>query len=99
MIWHIYVYIRADDQFDVLGYIEQGTTTTPWSMLRLNDASRYTVASKALTRVTRDQPNHPVTVKAHELSSFWQHQLREHEKYTVEHGEDPDWSTKIPDLD
>lgn len=83
----------------MLGYIEEGTTTTPWSMLRLNNASRFTVASIALSRVAHNQPNHPVTIEAHELSSFWAHQLREHEKYTIEHGEDPEWCGKIPELE
>jgi xylulose-5-phosphate/fructose-6-phosphate phosphoketolase len=67
-------------------------------MLRLNNASRFTVASIALARVARDQPNHKVTVEAHEMASFWAHQLREHEKYTIEHGEDPEWCEKIPEL-
>lgn len=85
-------------QFDVLGYIEQGTTTTPWSMLRLNNASRFTVADIAAQRVATDQPNHPIGVKAHELGSYRKHQLVEHEKYTVEHGEDPAWRNVLPEL-
>ena len=68
-------------------------------MLRLNNASRYTVASIALSRVAHAQPNHKVSVHSHELSSFWKHQLREHEKYTIEHGEDPEWCGKIPELE
>jgi len=86
-------------RFDVLGYIEQGTTTTPWSMLRLNNVSRFTVAGIALERVVKQQPNHPVGVKAHVLGSYWQHQLVLHERYTVEHGEDPAWCGVIPEVD
>ncbi|OCF37972.1 phosphoketolase [Kwoniella heveanensis CBS 569] len=85
-------------RFDILGYIEEGTTTTPWSMLRLNNTSRYTLAHLAVQRVFRDQPNHPVGVKAHELSSYWQHQLVLHDRYTKEHGEDPHWCSEVPDL-
>ncbi|EIW68187.1 hypothetical protein TREMEDRAFT_69240 [Tremella mesenterica DSM 1558] len=85
-------------RFDILGYIEQGTTTTPWSMLRLNDVSRYTIASTAVLRVARMQPNHQVTVKAHEWGSYWRHQLVQHDKYVVEHGEDPEWCGQIPQL-
>ncbi|WVR00042.1 hypothetical protein IAU59_007184 [Kwoniella sp. CBS 9459] len=85
-------------RFDILGYIEEGTTTTPWSMLRLNNTSRYTLADIAVQRVFRDQPNHPVSVKAHELSSYWQHQLVLHDRYTKEHGEDPDWCGEVPEL-
>lgn len=86
-------------RFEVLGYIEEGTTTTPWSMLRLNNTSRYTLADLAVQRVTAQQPNHPIGVKAHELGSFWKHQLRVHEKYTIEHGEDPEWCGQIPDAE
>ncbi|KAK6910444.1 hypothetical protein I203_104476 [Kwoniella mangroviensis CBS 8507] len=86
-------------RFDILGYIEEGTTTTPWSMLRLNNTSRYTLADIAVQRVFRDQPNHPVGVRAHELSSFWQHQLVLHDRYTKEHGEDPAWCGEVPDLE
>ena len=67
-------------------------------MLRLNNASRYTLADIALQRITRAQPNHPVGVQAHEMSSYWKHQLVLHEKYTVEHGEDPAWCGEIPEI-
>nr|XP_019011514.1 phosphoketolase [Kwoniella pini CBS 10737]OCF50295.1 phosphoketolase [Kwoniella pini CBS 10737] len=86
-------------RFDILGYIEEGTTTTPWSMLRLNNTSRYTLADIAVRRIFRDQPNHPVGIRTHELSSFWQHQLVLHDKYTKENGEDPDWCGEIPELE
>ena len=82
----------------MLGYIEQGTTTTPWSMLRLNDASRFTIADLAVQRVAKSKPNHPITVKAHELGSWWKHQLVKHDDYTREHGEDPKWCGEIPAL-
>jgi xylulose-5-phosphate/fructose-6-phosphate phosphoketolase len=82
----------------VLGYIEQGTTTTPWSMLRLNNVSRFTVADIAVQRVATSQPNQPIGVKAHELGSYWKHQLVLHERYTIEHGEDPAWCAELPEL-
>lgn len=66
-------------------------------MLRLNNVSRYTLADIAVQRVAKSQPNHPINVKAHELSSFWQHQLVLHEKFTLEHGEDPAWCNEIPE--
>lgn len=68
-------------------------------MLRLNNASRYTIASLAVQRMIRTSPNHKVSVKAHELSSFWQHQLVLHEKYVLEEGEDPAWCAEIPKLE
>ncbi|KAK8854752.1 hypothetical protein IAR55_003491 [Kwoniella newhampshirensis] len=86
-------------RFDIFGYIEEGTTTTPWSMLRLNNTSRYTLADIAVQRISKDQPNHRIGLKAHELSSFWKHQLVLHDKYTKEHGEDPAWCGEIAELD
>ncbi|ODO06787.1 hypothetical protein I350_04146 [Cryptococcus amylolentus CBS 6273] len=85
-------------RFDILGYIEEGSTTTPYSMLRLNDVSRYSLADIAVQRVSRAQPNHPVTVRAHELSSYWKHVLVEHDKYTKDHGDDPAWCKEIPEI-
>ena len=85
-------------QFDVLGYIEQGTTTTPWSMLRLNCASRFTIAKLAVERVAKGQPNHPISVQAHELGSYWSHELVKHAEYTENHGEDPSWCAEIEDV-
>ncbi|EPQ30109.1 uncharacterized protein PFL1_02226 [Pseudozyma flocculosa PF-1] len=37
-----------------LGYVEEGTTTTPWSMLRLNHIDRFTVACRALELVAHE---------------------------------------------
>ena len=67
-------------------------------MLRLNNVSRFTLADMAVQRVIRGQPNHRIGVKAHELGSYWKHQLVVHEKYTLEHGEDPAWCGQIPEI-
>jgi len=67
-------------------------------MLRLNNASRFNLADIAVQRLVRHSPNHPINVKAHELCSYWQHTLVQHEKYTIEHGEDPDWCGSIPEV-
>ncbi|HEX5420746.1 MAG TPA: phosphoketolase family protein [Gammaproteobacteria bacterium] len=39
-----------DDRFHVRGFIEQGTTTTPFDMVVLNQMSRYHLAAEALRR-------------------------------------------------
>lgn len=80
------------------GYIEEGTTTTPWSMLRLNKASRFDVASDAILRVARQQPDHSVTARAHEFDSMWKHQLRKHSEYVLKVGADPEWAASIGEL-
>ncbi|KAE8234283.1 hypothetical protein CF326_g675 [Tilletia indica] len=75
-------------QMKVLGFVEQGTTTTPWSMLRMNGTDRFSVAEQALRFVAR-QSDTDAGVRAHELIANYQSQRRFHEKYVMEHGEDP----------
>ena len=60
-------------------------------MLRVNKASRFDVAIEALRAVSAADPNGsgPTATYSHSLISTYQHELRQHEKYTVEHGEDP----------
>lgn len=38
----------------ILGFIEQGTTTTAWNMLKVNGVDRFSVACKAMELVKRD---------------------------------------------
>jgi xylulose-5-phosphate/fructose-6-phosphate phosphoketolase len=52
--------IHDRGRFMVLGYIEQGTTTTPWSMLRLNRAGRFDVAQTAVRLLIRGSTNHGI---------------------------------------
>jgi len=79
----------------VLGFVEQGTTTTPWSMVRMNRVDRYTVAETAL-RFVAGHAHTFAGVSAHELIAFYESQRRFHEKYVLEHGEDPAEFVKIP---
>jgi xylulose-5-phosphate/fructose-6-phosphate phosphoketolase len=85
-------------RFDIHGYVEEGTTTTPWSMLRLNHCSRYDLADLAVQHVASSNPLHPVAPRAHLLSANWRHELRKHDRFTREHGVDPDWCGEIPAL-
>jgi len=41
------------DRFHVRGFNEQGTTTTPFDMVVLNEMSRYHIAMAALRRANR----------------------------------------------
>lgn len=67
-------------RFEILGYIEEGTTTTPWSMLRLNKASRYDIASSAIAYIAKQQPNSKIATQVQLFQGRWAHALREHEK-------------------
>ncbi len=70
------------DRFHVRGYVEEGTTTTPFDMLVLNKASRYHLCIEGLRRAPRYQE------RARELIRMTEDALDAHRKYVVEHLED-----------
>jgi xylulose-5-phosphate/fructose-6-phosphate phosphoketolase len=80
---HELTYRRPNgDRFHVRGYIEEGTTTTPFDMTVLNKMSRYHLAIEALHRTSRVQS------RAGEIIGAFQQKLAQHEVYIREHGED-----------
>jgi xylulose-5-phosphate/fructose-6-phosphate phosphoketolase len=70
------------DRFHVRGYVEEGTTTTPYDMLVLNRASRYHLCIEALRRAPHYED------RARELIKLTEDALDAHRKYVVEHLED-----------
>jgi xylulose-5-phosphate/fructose-6-phosphate phosphoketolase len=88
---HQLVHGRPDaDRFRVRGFIEQGTTTTPFDMTVRNRASRYHLVMDAINNAKR------LPRGATELKQWCEQQLARHEAYVVEHLEDMpevrDWS-------
>ncbi|WP_188122766.1 phosphoketolase [Actinoplanes lobatus] len=88
---HQLVHGRPDaDRFRVRGFIEEGTTTTPFDMTVRNRASRYHLVMDAINNAKR------LPAGASELKAWCQAQLAKHEQYVVEHLEDMpevrDWS-------
>jgi xylulose-5-phosphate/fructose-6-phosphate phosphoketolase len=88
---HQLVHGRPDaDRFRVRGFIEQGTTTTPFDMTVRNRASRYHLVMDAINNAKR------LPRGAAELKAWCETQLARHEAYVVEHLEDMpevrDWS-------
>ncbi|MFD0524352.1 phosphoketolase family protein [Paractinoplanes durhamensis] len=88
---HQLVHGRPDaDRFRVRGFIEQGTTTTPFDMTVRNRASRYHLVMDAINNAGR------LTRGAADLKAWCESQLARHEAYIVEHLEDMpevrDWS-------
>jgi xylulose-5-phosphate/fructose-6-phosphate phosphoketolase len=69
-------------RFHVRGFVEQGTTTTPFDMVVLNRMSRYHLVLEALRRARR------VPEKGTELGEFCEAQLVRHHAYVREHLED-----------
>ena len=73
---------RNHDNIHVRGYKEEGTTTTPFDMVVLNNLDRYQLALDAITRVPRlaDQVE---TATAR----YWT-MMERHKLYIAEHGDD-----------
>jgi xylulose-5-phosphate/fructose-6-phosphate phosphoketolase len=91
---HQLVHGRPDaDRFRARGFIEEGTTTTPFDMVVRNQVSRYHLVMDALNNARRTPPG------ASDLKAFCQQKLAEHDAYVVEHLQDMpevrDWS--LPD--
>lgn len=78
------------DRFRVRGFIEEGTTTTPFDMVVRNQVSRYHLVMDALNNALR------APAGATDLKQWCQDQIKRHNEYIVEHLEDmpevQDWS-------
>ena len=70
------------ERFHVHGFIEEGTTTTPFDMTVLNRLDRFHLALAAIERVER------LRDPAAHLSQHLRDRLQEHRVYVREHGED-----------
>lgn len=80
---HRLTYSRNNHRnFHVRGFIEEGTTTTPFDMTVLNELDRYHLAQEAIMRVPG------MAEKAAGVLEKIQGKLAEHHHYVREHGED-----------
>jgi xylulose-5-phosphate/fructose-6-phosphate phosphoketolase len=80
---HRLTYRRANhDNFHVRGYVEEGTTTTPFDICVMNRIDRYDLAIDVIDRVPRLR-----TIGAHARDRL-RDQLTEHRRYVHTHGED-----------
>jgi xylulose-5-phosphate/fructose-6-phosphate phosphoketolase len=81
---HQLVYDRpAPERFHVKGYIEEGTTTTPFDMLVRNGMSRYQLAIEAIRRAVLPGADGDARIRDYEL------RLAEHRAYITREGDDP----------
>jgi xylulose-5-phosphate/fructose-6-phosphate phosphoketolase len=92
---HMLLHGRPNPQrFHVRGYNEEGTTTTPFDMVVLNETSRFHLAMEALKRARRRPDN------ADLLIDECRQTLRRHTAYVREHFEDmpeiQDWVWTAP---
>jgi xylulose-5-phosphate/fructose-6-phosphate phosphoketolase len=82
----------AADRFHVRGFMEEGTTTTPFDMVVRNQASRFHLCIEALQRAQAPQSGRLIE---------WCHgMLAQHQSYIQEHSEDlpeiSDWIWSEP---
>jgi xylulose-5-phosphate/fructose-6-phosphate phosphoketolase len=66
----------------VRGYIENGTTTTPFDMVVMNDLDRFHLAGDAIDRMPKFK------YKAAHAKQFLRDKLIEHKRYVTTYGED-----------
>jgi xylulose-5-phosphate/fructose-6-phosphate phosphoketolase len=80
---HQLVHGRPDaDRFHVRGFVEEGTTTTPFDMVVRNEASRFHLVMDAIHNAHRTPRG------SSELLEWCEGRLAEHRAYVVEHLED-----------
>lgn len=68
--------------FHVHGFMEEGTTTTPFDMTVMNELDRYHLAQDAIQRVAS------LTDKADAILDALEEKIAEHHRYVREYGED-----------
>lgn len=80
---HRLMYKRKNhDNLHVRGYIEEGTTTTPFDMVVMNDLDRFHLFADTIDRIPRF-----ASIKA-EIRAIAEKKLQEHKNYIKEFGED-----------
>jgi xylulose-5-phosphate/fructose-6-phosphate phosphoketolase len=80
---HRLTYRRTNHKnLHVRGYKEEGTTTTPFDMVVLNDLDRFHLVGDVIDRVPSLGPN------AAYLKQYLRDKLIEHKQYITKHGED-----------
>jgi xylulose-5-phosphate/fructose-6-phosphate phosphoketolase len=80
---HKLVYRRHNHaNLHVRGYKEEGTTTTPFDMVVLNDLDRYRLALDAIVRVPR-----LAALVEQETARYWS-TMQRHKRHIAEYGDD-----------
>lgn len=80
---HRLTYLRHNHgNFHVRGFMEEGTTTTPFDMTVLNELDRFHLAQEAILRVPSLQG------KADAILDVLQEKIAAHHRYVREYGED-----------
>ncbi len=78
----------ASLRFSIHGYLEEGTTTTPFDMHVRNRTSRYHLAIDAISRGAKFNP--ALRKRVGKLCEFFESILTKHQQFIVENGRDMD---------
>ncbi|MHA7828515.1 MAG: phosphoketolase family protein [Roseovarius sp.] len=70
------------DRVRIFGYVEEGTTTTPFDMAVLKGIDRYHLALHAIAFLPE------TSIQANTLRGFIRDKLEQHDRYIRQHGED-----------
>ena len=83
----------GNDRFDLNGYREEGTTTTPFAMQICNRTSRYHLVIQAAQKLARKSP--AFAAQAEALIIKYERKISDHQVFISKHGTDPtdiaDW--------
>ncbi len=84
----LFYYVNSLDRFEVHGYMESGSTTTPLDLHIRNKTDRYTLVAEAAEKAAKigalDRE------KAKRITKKYENKKKEHKEYILQHGEDPE---------
>lgn len=82
----------AADRFSIHGYLEEGTTTTPFNMMVMNKTDRWNLAIDAIQKASALAPEHPHLAKlakrAPSLIRKLHAKIAAHQKFILKYGKD-----------
>ncbi|KAJ6018860.1 hypothetical protein N7499_009958 [Penicillium canescens] len=85
------------DRISVAGYIEEGSTTTPFDMMLVNRVSRFHVAQHALRGAAKHSEK--VRVRQPELNAQLELDIVSSRKYIIDNHKDPEHTYDTPKFD
>ncbi|BCX14109.1 MAG: putative phosphoketolase [Candidatus Dojkabacteria bacterium] len=77
---------EISNRLTILGYREEGTTTTPFDMQVLNGTSRFHIAIQAIEKAS--EINSKINAQKDEAITYLANKINQHKKYIFEHGDD-----------
>jgi xylulose-5-phosphate/fructose-6-phosphate phosphoketolase len=82
----LFDYVQHPKRFSVHGYIESGSTTTPFDMMVRNRVDRFHLAMEAFARAAEE--GLITDTQAHDLIALFQQKIADHRDYVIKNGED-----------